>query len=211
MVDTAHLHQLFPTCLYIADVANSTRINDDMLPQIYRLRDQDMSEVKDPELLSGFKNEVWSTYFSYPGAGLLNERWTQALQSVVLEHVEDFAKMLHFDFGKRNPRVTTLFANIHQELYHHHDAHTHPGSMFSGTYYVKTDPGAGRFRLINPTRALQFHEFSFHQNTELNVNEVSLEPVTGRIVLFQSHVPHAVDRPTIRGERVAVAFNVNYD
>lgn len=211
MVDTAHLHQLFPTCLYIADVANSTKINDDMLPQIYRLREQDMSEVKDPELLSGFKNEVWSTYFSYPGVGLLNERWTQELQSAVLKHVEDYAKMLQFDFGNRKPRVTTLFANIHEELYHHHDAHTHPGSMFSGTYYVKTDPGAGRFRLINPARALQFHEFVFHQNTELNVNEVSLEPVTGRIVLFQSHVPHAVDRPTIRGERVAVAFNVNYD
>ena len=83
--------------------------------------------------------------------------------------------------------------------------------MFSGSYFVKTYPGAGRFRFINPCRALQFHEFSYLQDTELNVNEVSLDPVEGRLVMFQSHVPHSVDRPTTRGERVAVAFNVNYD
>jgi uncharacterized protein (TIGR02466 family) len=211
MVDSSHLHQLFPTSLYVADVENSARINDDMLPQIYSIRERDMAKIKDPALLATFENEVWSTYFSYPGRGLIDEPWTKDLQATVLEHVERFADMLQFNFGNRKPRVTTLFANIHEEMYHHHDAHTHPGSMFSGTYYVKTDPGAGRFRLINPARALQFHEYSFHQDTELNVNEVSLDPVNGRLVMFQSHVPHAVDRPSKRGERVAVAFNVNYD
>ncbi len=162
-------------------------------------------------MLSVFENEVWSTYFSHPGIGLINEPWTQELQRALLDNTEQFAKLLQLDFGKRKPHVTTLFANIHEELYHHHDAHTHPGSMFSGSYFIKTYPGAGRFRLINPCRALQFHEFSFHEDTELNVNEISLDPVAGRLVMFQSHVPHAVDRPTVRGERIAVAFNVNYD
>jgi len=83
--------------------------------------------------------------------------------------------------------------------------------MFSGSCFVKAYPGAGRFRLVNPSRALQFHELSLREQTELNVNEVSLDPVAGRMVIFQSHVPHSVDRPTIRGERIAVAFNVNYD
>ncbi|NIO41748.1 MAG: hypothetical protein GTO41_17170 [Burkholderiales bacterium] len=205
------MHKIFPTCLYVADVENGAEINRGMLPHLYRLREQDRAEIKDPELLSVFDNEVWTTYFSRPGKGLIDEPWTQQLQEAVLAHVQHFAAMLKFNFGDRKPRIMTLFANIHDELYHRHDAHTHPGAMFSGSYYVKIDPGAGRFRLINPARALQFHEFSFNEETELNVNEVSLDPVQGRLVMFQSHVPHAVDRPTARGERVAVSFNVNYE
>ncbi len=205
-----HLHQLFPTCMYVADVAHSEEINKEMLPHIYQMREQDRAENTNPELQSVFENEVWTTYFSRKSRGLIDQPWTQALQAAVLEHVGHFVRTLQFNFGERKPQVTSLFANIHDELYHRHDAHTHPGSMFSGTYYVKTDPGSGKFRLINPTRVLQFHEFSFYEDSMLNVNEVSIDPVAGRLVMFQSHVPHAVDRPTQRGERVAVAFNVNY-
>ena len=205
------LHTVFPTCLYVAEVAGAAQINEAMLPHIYRLREEDLANIDDPEMLAAFDNEVWTTYFSHPGIGLINEAWTRDLQRAILENTEQFAAQLQLDFGNRKPRVTTLFANIHEELYHRHDAHTHPGSMFSGSYFVKTYPGAGRFRLINPTRALQFHEFTFREDTQLNVNEVSLDPVAGQMVMFQSHVPHAVDRPKARGERVAVAFNVNYE
>ena len=205
------LHTVFPSCLYVAEVENAEQRNKAMLPQIYELREQDRKSIKDPELLSVFEYDVWSTYFSHPGIGLINESWTRDLRRAVLENTDRFAKLLQLDFGERRPHVTTLFANIHDKPYHRHDAHTHPGSMFSGTYFVKTYPGAGKFRLINPCRALQFHEFSSYEDTELNVNEVSLDPVAGRIVMFQSHIPHAVDRPATGGERIAVAFNVNYD
>jgi uncharacterized protein (TIGR02466 family) len=211
MSQPGQLNTLFPTCLYQADIANSAQMNEAIIPHIYRLRDQDKANITDPELLSTFENEVWSTYFSHPGHGLIDAPWTKDLQHAVLEHADHFVNLLQLDFGNRKPRVTTLFANIHEELYHRHDAHTHPGSMFSGSYFVKTYAGAGRFRFINPCRALQFHEFSFRENTELNVNEISLDPVAGQMVMFQSHVPHAVDRPTVRGERIAVAFNVNYE
>ena len=211
MSQNYQLHTVFPSCLYVAEVENAAEMNEAMLPHIYEMRQQDRANIKDPEMLSVFENEVWSTYFSHPGVGLINEPWTRDLQREVLKHTEQFANLLQMDFGNRKPRVTTLFANIHEELYHRHDAHTHPGSMFSGSYFVKTYPGAGKFRFINPCRALQFHEFSFRENTELNVNEVSLDPVAGRLVMFQSHVPHAVDRPAVKGERIAVAFNVNYD
>lgn len=211
MSQPGQLHTLFPVSLYVADVGNGAQLNQAMLPHIYSLRDQDRANITNPELLATFENEVWSTYFSHPGIGLVNADWTKDLQAAVLEHVGHYVDMLHLDFGQRKPRVTTLFANIHDELYHRHDAHNHPGSMFSGTYYVKADPGAGRFRLVNPARMLKFHEFSLREQTELNVDDVSLDPVAGRLVMFQSHVPHAVDRATVRGERVAVAFNVNYE
>jgi len=211
MSDNYQIHTVFPSCLYVADVENAAQMNKAMLPRIYALREDDRKGVKNPELLSVFENDVWSTYFSHPGDGLINEPWTSELQRAVIKNTEQFVKLLQLDFGARKPHVTTLFANIHDKPYHRHDAHTHPGSMFSGSYFVKTYPGAGKFRFINPTRTLQFHEFSCHEDSELNVNEVSLDPVAGRMVMFQSHVPHAVDRPSAPGERIAVAFNVNYD
>ncbi len=205
------LHKLFPSCLYVADVENATQINSTLLPRIYELREHDRANIHDENLRNVFENEVWSTFFSRPGAGLIDEPWTVELQRAILEHTENFVAQLQLNFGARKPRITTLFANIHERPYHRHDIHTHPGSMFSGSYFVKTFPGAGRFRILNPARTLQFHEFSNLQDTELNVNEVSLDPVAGRMVMFQSHVPHAVDRPAASGERVAVAFNVNYE
>ena len=211
MSKPGQLHTLFPTCLYLADVENAAAINAELLPPIYKLRERDKAEITDPELLSTFDNEVWTTYFSHPGKGLIDEPWTRSLQAAVIEHVRHFVDMLKLDFRDRQPRVTTLFANIHDQLYHRHDAHTHPGSMFSGTYYVKVDPGAGRFRLVNPARALKFFEFALREQSELNVDDVSLDPVAGRLVMFQSHVPHAVDRASAPGERVGIAFNVNYD
>lgn len=167
MSQNHELHTVFPTCLYVAEIENAAKINKTMLPHIYQMREQDRANIKDPEMLSVFENEVWSTYFSHPGVGLINEPWTRDLHRAVIEHTELFAGQLQFNFGARKPHVTTLFANIHGELYHRHDAHTHPGSMFSGSYFVKTYPGAGRFRLINPCRALQFHEFSFHEKQSL--------------------------------------------
>ena len=211
MSGPAQLHTLFPTCLYLAEVEKSAHLNAQLLPHIYRLRNEDMAEVEDPALLRTFQTEGWTTYFSRPGVGLIHEEWTKQLQQELLRHVRTFVEMLQFDFGKRVPRVTTLFANIHDQLYHRHPAHTHPGSMFSGAYYVKSYPGAGRFRIVSPLRALQFHELAFRQQTELNAGEAALDCVAGRVVLLQSHVPHSVDRPTLPGERVAIAFNVNYE
>lgn len=211
MSSSFHLHSVFPVSLYVAEVENSAEINETMLPHIYRLRDGDRANITDPKLLSVFENEVWSTYFSHPGVGLIDEPWTSELQRIILANTEQFVEQMELDFGTRKPRVTTLFANIHEKLYHRHDAHTHPGSMFSGSYFVRTYPGAGRFRLINPCRALQFFEFATAKDSVLNVNEISLDPVAGRMVMFQSHIPHAVDRPTVEGDRVAIAFNVNYE
>ena len=211
MSKPGQLHTLFPTCLYLADIRDADRINREMLPHIYRLREEDLAKVTDPELLNTFRQEGWTTYFSRPGIGLINEPWTKPLQEALLEHVRYFVEMLQLDFGNRKPRVTTLFANIHEEMYHHHGSHTHPGSMFSGAYYVKSYPGAGKFRIVSPVKALQFHEFSFRQQTEINADEAALECVAGRMAMFQSHVPHSVDRPTAPGERVAVAFNIDYE
>ncbi|KPK51333.1 MAG: hypothetical protein AMS22_11060 [Thiotrichales bacterium SG8_50] len=211
MSGSFQVHSLFPVCLYVADIDNAAQLNEAILPHIYRLRDEDKAKITDPKLLSVFENEVWSTYFSHPGIGLIDEPWTSDLQQLIVSNTEQFVRQLQLDFGARKPRVTTLFANIHEKLYHRHDAHTHPGSMFSGSYFVKTYPGAGRFRFINPSRALQFYEFKTVKDSVLNVNEISLDPVAGRMVMFQSHIPHAVDRPTVEGDRVAIAFNVTYE
>lgn len=211
MSEPRFLHKLFPTCLYVAEIENASQLNEAMLPHIYQIREDDLANAQDPELIRTFENEGWTTFFSRPGLGLVNEAWTTDLQNAILRNVEHFEKMLHLNVGNRKLRISTLFANIHEELYHRHDAHTHAGSVFSGTYYVKSYPGAGKFRLVNPARALQFHEHAFHEQTELNVDEVAVDCVAGRMVMFQSHVPHSVDRPTIRGDRVAIAFNVNYD
>ena len=132
MSKCGQLHTLFPTCLYVADVDDATQMNAEMLPHIYALRDEDLRNTTDPKLLATFENEGWITYFSKPGIGLINEPWTQPRHAAVFEHVGHFVDILHLDFGGRRPQVTTLFANIHEELYHHHGAHPH--SMISGAY-----------------------------------------------------------------------------
>ena len=86
--------------------------------------------------------------------------------------------------------------------------HTHPGSTWSGTYYV--DPGAP----ADADEGTSLHFFDpclGRANTFLQPvlpSRHSVRPVPGLMVLFPSYMPHMVFPHQGERERISIAFNL---
>jgi uncharacterized protein (TIGR02466 family) len=92
-------------------------------------------------------------------------------------------------------------------LYRARDAqgvHVHPGSVWSGVYYVEVPELAGEqggLELLDPRTARRVrHGTGVHR----------IAPSPGLLVAFPSWLEHRVRPHDAPGERIAVAFNVGY-
>ncbi len=88
-----------------------------------------------------------------------------------------------------------------------HAAHTHPGSTWSGVYYVDAgeteDRESAQLEIIDPClgRTNTFMSFALPSS-------IGVRPEAGLMVLFPSYVPHAVHVQKGSGTRISIAFNL---
>jgi Putative 2OG-Fe(II) oxygenase len=90
--------------------------------------------------------------------------------------------------------------------------HTHPGSTWSGVYYV--DPGAPPTDSDEGTPLHFFDPCLGRANTFLQPvlpSRHSVRPVPGLMVLFPSYMPHMVFPHRGERERISIAFNLRKD
>lgn len=91
--------------------------------------------------------------------------------------------------------------------------HTHYGNFLSGCYYVNAPEGSGVFSFPDPVRERQMWRGIFAKQVEhenfLNVGSCSYVPQRGRLLMFQSWMPHSVLKHNSDEPRISIAFNVN--
>ena len=84
--------------------------------------------------------------------------------------------------------------------------HVHPGSTWSGTYYVDTGDAG------DPDNAAALHlwdPYPARSSTFLRVpDSIYIKPKPGLMVLFPSYVPHMVFPHRGEGPRISIAFNL---
>jgi uncharacterized protein (TIGR02466 family) len=82
--------------------------------------------------------------------------------------------------------------------------HTHGGAYLSGVYYIQTGPDCGKIGF----EQLDDNLWASRRTARENWNSVSFEAVEGRLILFNSQVPHHVSQNMGATERIALSFNV---
>jgi uncharacterized protein (TIGR02466 family) len=108
------------------------------------------------------------------------------------------------------------WANINRRG-HANDAHAHPGSVFSGCYYVddggvNDDPALGGALQINDPRGIAPAMYAPELAVALSGCQTAggseiIQPKTGQMLLFPAWLSHGV-RPYLGdGTRISVAFN----
>ncbi|MEL6220369.1 MAG: 2OG-Fe(II) oxygenase family protein [Pseudomonadota bacterium] len=114
--------------------------------------------------------------------------------------------------GTTGTKVTFLieaWANVSRHG-HYNKAHIHPGSHWSGVYYVSVgepEPGSdynGALEFLDPRNAINMvtlPDGSFAEGQRLH-------PVPGLMVMFPSWLRHTVHPFYGTGERISIAFNV---
>jgi uncharacterized protein (TIGR02466 family) len=88
-----------------------------------------------------------------------------------------------------------------------HGAHTHPGSTWSGVYYVDTGENApgesGRLQFVDPSQGRANTFLSY-----LLPSSVEIAPQPSLMVLFPSYLVHAVLPHRGPRSRLSIAFNL---
>jgi len=131
--------------------------------------------------------------------------------------VIDIADTIDKDVGYRTdsiPVIDNMWANI-SPRYGFNRQHNHPGSLWSGVYYVHAPKDSGRLYFRDPRReaAMIQPQYEGGQRKREMWAEVYYEPIEGRIILFPAWLEHTVEpnlskRQGSAGERISIAFNI---
>jgi uncharacterized protein (TIGR02466 family) len=105
--------------------------------------------------------------------------------------------------------ITNMWANIANPN-RRHNFHIHPNCLLSGIVYIKTPPNCGRTIFASPRQNSKNIEPAYFQKNEFNADIFSLPPERGRMMIWPSHVPHAVEEGAAdeAEDRIVVAFNI---
>lgn len=164
------------------------------------------------------KGQAWSEknypggYTSYGSMDQLHQFSTtfQILQKEIDKQVASFAKKAEMDLGKRKLVMTSFWANIMPPGVTH-TMHIHPLSTISGTFYVQTPKNCSALKFEDP-RLVNFMASPPRKSSAGRDNQrfVSIQPVAGQIVLFESWMRHEVPSNQSKEDRISLSFNYDW-
>ena len=88
--------------------------------------------------------------------------------------------------------------------------HTHPGSLFSGVYYIKSLSNSGNIEFKHPaSKSIE----SYWNEKISNINPSNscvweIEPVENRLLIFPSWLEHQVLPNVTQKDRISLSFNL---
>ena len=91
--------------------------------------------------------------------------------------------------------------------------HIHPNALFSGVYYVKSQPNCGRLKVMDPRPGVQF-VMPVRKPGDPGKDmwrDANIEPVVGRIIMFPGWLWHSVEPNKSNDLRISVSFNFIQD
>ena len=126
--------------------------------------------------------------------------------------VNELYKMQHEIYQEewldRKPMLGNMWANINYSGGYNRP-HVHPNCLFSGVYYVKTQPQCGELVVNDPRPGIQtmMPTRKSGQPPKHLWREAHIEPVTGRLIMFPAWLWHCVEENKSNDVRISVSFN----
>jgi len=91
--------------------------------------------------------------------------------------------------------------------------HLHPNSLFSGVYYIKSNPKSGRLKIMDPRPGVQMCMPTRKPGDPGRDmwRDANIEPIEGRIIMFPAWLWHSVEENISDDIRISVSFNFIQD
>jgi uncharacterized protein (TIGR02466 family) len=105
--------------------------------------------------------------------------------------------------------ITSMWANITHPNHRQH-MHVHPNCLLSGLVYIKTPANCGPTMFSSPRRFTKNLEPRYLARNDLNSDFILIPAEKGRMLMWPSHIPHAVESGTAdeSEDRITVPFNI---
>lgn len=207
MIGKAELRTYFATPVIVAELTEAAQLNPPLAATI-RARAASTPSVEHSNL--GGWQSAWDL-----------TDWGGAEAKAVLDTAIDLATRATSDRMGKPVRITwkmNAWANVNRGG-HGNEFHTHPGSFWSGTYYVDdggiaNDPAlGGEFEMADPrgvAPAMYAPALSFAMPGGQSAGASELiRPKAGLLVLFPAWLSHAVRPYKGTHERISIAFNLS--
>jgi uncharacterized protein (TIGR02466 family) len=129
-------------------------------------------------------------------------------QSLVNELMIMCKDMFKEEWLDREPILGNMWANINPKD-GMNQPHIHPNSLFSGVYYVKSNPQAGRLKIYDPRPGAQIvMPVRLEGQPPKHLwRDANLDPFPGRIIMFPAWLWHSVEPNQSNDLRISVSFN----
>ena len=188
------IEKFFPTIVYGKDVQLD---NNKLAQDIVNWSNQD----------KGVSKTNYKGWHSTTDMGQKPEY--QQLVTELLRMQKEIYDNEHID---RHARLGNMWANINPTD-GMNQPHIHPNSLFSGVYYVKSQPNAGRLKIYDPRPGVQFIMPTRKPgNPGRDMwRDANIEPVVGRIIMFPAWLWHSVEPNKSNDLRISVSFNFIQD
>lgn len=150
---------------------------------------------------------VVTSYYK-PQASILEDAKLVELQEVVLGAANAFL-VDTLQLPQRRLEIERAWINVFppgaQEAQHSHD-----GSLISCSYYVEAPERCGNIAFPDPIgERRSYREFTQTAGENfLTLREMTFEPQPGRLIMFESWIPHAVHCNKSDKNRISIAMNL---
>jgi len=152
--------------------------------------------------------ESVATSFYHPEASILVDAKLDELEALVLATAKSYLERT-LKLPPRRLEIEQAWINVFapgaQEA-----QHTHDGSLLSCSYYVDAPKNCGCIGFPDPITARRsYREFTKTTGTELLTRaDIAVEPQPGRLVMFESWMPHYIQCNKSDKVRISIAINL---
>lgn len=194
------IEMMFPVSIAVVDV--DPWVREETRAKVYAYMDTERGSAA---LSASPIESVETSYFT--SGTFLQDAGLDSLQKVILDTGHEFMRYLGANDNKLafERSWINFFRPGMQEMQHEHD-----GSVMSGAYYVEAPEKCGDFYIPDPIGARRSHRAwsKTGRNTMQSATEVTYSPQTGRFLMFESWMPHAVLNNKSDKTRISIAFNL---
>ncbi|MEM7358242.1 MAG: TIGR02466 family protein [Pseudomonadota bacterium] len=195
----------FPTPVYYIDLEGADALNQYLKNRIYSWRDSDQPGIVRSNVKQVGSWHSETTMNQRAEYDLFRDKVTEQINAV-------FKDQLYSE--NHEACCLNMWANVNPQ-HGYNRSHIHPGSLWSGAYYVNTPIHCGRIVFQDPRPESQMLLIEKQKNATTTAeqwSEVYHQAIAGRLVLFPSWLRHEVEPnitpiPSPEGDRISISFN----
>jgi len=138
----------------------------------------------------------------------INSPELKDLKYNILKSSNEIGKNI-FQFN-RDLNISNIWFNINKYK-DSNSLHTHPFSILSGVFYVKTPKNCGELVFFNPVRISSFIEnLNFNGYNPHNSTDTKITPQENILIIFPSWLEHYVKPNMSKQDRISFSFNLKF-
>jgi len=185
----------FPTCVYYAYEIISMIEHQDVLDKCDEIKEDILTDALD----LGWNCDVkTSAYMS----NLAEDSAFDILINSIKNHVSLFCGEMNVVVNEINTVSAWINSSVKGQ---YQETHTHANSSISAIYYLKAPENSGDTVIKMPYH--KHNMLPIKEQNELTFQTINYKPEVGKLLLFESHVPHLVRPNKSDGERMTLAAN----